>query len=63
MNRFLSDAWEHICDALVTVTTIPVLVIALIGAGLLHGAMFALEKIDPIKLRTKPQDNNGAPLP
>ena len=33
---------------MVTVTTIPVLVIALIGAGLLHGAMFALEKNDPI---------------
>lgn len=48
MKRFLADAWERICDAMVTVTTIPVLVIALIGAGLLHGAMFALEKIDPI---------------
>ena len=48
MKELLKKTWDKVRDVLILVIELPVMLIALIGAGLLHGAMFALEKIDPI---------------
>lgn len=48
MKEFLTEAWENVRHALITVIALPVVLVAVIGAGLLHGALFVLDGIDPI---------------
>lgn len=42
----LADAWERIRDGLISVIELPIVLVALIGAGLLHGAVTLLEWLD-----------------
>lgn len=39
---------EKLVDALIFLIELPIIAAALIGAGLLHGAMTALEWLDPL---------------
>lgn len=39
---------EKLIDALIFLIELPIIAAALIGAGLLHGAMTALEWLDPL---------------
>lgn len=48
MKEFLAEAWENVRHALITVIALPVVLVAVVGAGLLHGALFVLDGIDPI---------------
>lgn len=48
MKEFLTAAWENARHALITAIALPAVLVAVIGAGLLHGALFVLDGIDPI---------------
>lgn len=44
----LETVWDAVKETAVIIASLPLIAVALIGAGLLHGAMFALELIDPM---------------
>lgn len=45
-DNILREAWGKVCDGLTFLVELPIVAVALIGAGLLHGAMIALEWLD-----------------
>lgn len=46
--NILRAAREKLVDALIFLIELPIIVVALTGAGLLHGAIIALEWLDPL---------------
>lgn len=49
MKELLKKTWDKVRDALILVIELPVMLIAVIAAGLLHGAVHILEEIDPLE--------------
>ena len=47
-DNTLRETWEKVRDGLIFLIELPIIAVALIGAGLLHGAMIALEWLDPM---------------
>lgn len=48
ITEALGKAWDVVKETMTFLASLPCIAVALIGAGLLHGAMFALELIDPM---------------
>lgn len=46
LTETMAEAWERIRDGLISVIELPIVLVALIGAGLLHGAVTLLEWFD-----------------
>lgn len=48
IKEVLEEIQDTIRDGLIIAIELPIMLAALIGAGLLHGAMSALEWLDPL---------------
>ena len=48
MKELLKKTWDKVRDVLILVIELPVMLIAVIAAGLLHDAVYILEEIDPL---------------
>ena len=48
MKELLKKTWDKVRDVLIPVIELPVMLIAVIAAGLLHDAVYILEEIDPL---------------
>ena len=58
MKELLKKTWDKVRDVLILAIELPVMLIAvLIAAGLLHGAVYILEEIDPLDAEYEELEN------
>ena len=57
MKELMKKTWDKVRDVLILVIELPVMLIAVIDAGLLHGAVYILEEIDPLDAEFEELEN------
>ena len=57
MKELLKKTWDKVRDVLILVIELPVMLIDVIAAGLLHGAVYILEEIDPLDAEFEELEN------
>lgn len=57
MKELLKKTWDKVRDVLILVIELPVMLIAVIAAGLLHGAVYILEETDPLDAEFEELEN------
>lgn len=57
MKELLKKTWDKVHDVLILVIELPVMLIAVIAAGLLHGTVYILEEIDPLDAEFEELEN------
>lgn len=57
MKELLKKTWDKVRDVLILVIELPVMLITVIAAGLLHGAVYILEEIDPLDAEFEELEN------
>ena len=57
MKELMKKTWDKVRDVLILVIELPVMLIAVIAAGLLHDAVYILEEIDPLDAEFEELEN------
>lgn len=57
MKELPKKTWDKVRDVLILVIELPAMLIAVIAAGLLHGAVYILEEIDPLDAEFEELEN------